>query len=323
MYSPATRLLTLLELLQARSGYTATQLAERLEVNTRSIRRYITQLQDLGIPVESERGRYGGYRLRPGFKLPPLMWTEEEAVAITLGLHAARQFGLAGTAPAIEGALAKVERILPSMLREQVQAMQEYIVLDAAPPNARATSEHIALLSMAAHRQQRVWIAYCSKEDKLTEREFDCYALLYYNEHWYASGFCHLRQGIRLFRLDRITQVEERKAYFERPQDFDALNHAIRSILTMPARWLVEVVLKAELEQISQAIPATFATLQETPEGILLRAYDDDLEHMARFLVKLGCPFRVQQPPELLDALQSLADQISQLVGLAQISPVL
>src|SRR5215831_1348334 len=113
MYSPATRLLTVLELLQARPGMTAAQLAERLEVNGRSARRYITMLQGLGIPVEAERGRYGGYRLRPGFKLPPLMWTEEEALAVTLGLRAAQQLGLSQTVPTVESALAKVERVLP------------------------------------------------------------------------------------------------------------------------------------------------------------------------------------------------------------------
>src|SRR5260370_35830202 len=93
-YSPVTRLLTTLEFLQSRPGVTAAELAERLEVETRSIRRYITMLQDMGTPVEVERGRYGGYRLRAGFKLPPLMWTEEEALAITLGLQAVQHLGI-------------------------------------------------------------------------------------------------------------------------------------------------------------------------------------------------------------------------------------
>src|SRR5215831_19715981 len=112
-YSPVTRLLTILDLLQSRPGVTAAQLAERLEVEARSVRRYITMLQDMGIPVETVRGRYGGYRLRPGFKLPPLMWTEDEALAVTLGLRAAQQLGLSQTVPTVESALAKVERVLP------------------------------------------------------------------------------------------------------------------------------------------------------------------------------------------------------------------
>src|SRR5262245_18638315 len=101
---------------------TATQLAQRLEVSPRSARRYI-MLQDLGIPVAAERGRAGGYCLRPGYKLPPLMWTEDEALAITLGLRAAQQLGFASTPPTVERALAKVERVLPLPVREQVQAI--------------------------------------------------------------------------------------------------------------------------------------------------------------------------------------------------------
>ncbi len=128
-YSPVTRLLTMLDLLQSRPGVTAAQLAERLGVEPRSVRRYITMLENLDIPVEAVRGHYGSYRLRPGFKLPPLMWTEEEAVAVTLGLQAIRQIGLSQTIPTIEHALAKVERVLPQALREQVQAVQETVVV--------------------------------------------------------------------------------------------------------------------------------------------------------------------------------------------------
>src|SRR5581483_5010032 len=147
MYSPVTRLLPVLDLLQSRPRGTAAQLAERLEVNARSARSYIVMLQDLGIPVEAERGRYGGYRLRPGYKLPPLMWTEDEALAVTLGLRAAQRMGLAQTLPTVESALAKVERVLPTALRERVQAVQEMVVLDVEQANAATRTEHVALLS--------------------------------------------------------------------------------------------------------------------------------------------------------------------------------
>src|SRR5687767_9627859 len=103
MYFPATRVLTVLELLQARGRMSGPELAARLEVDTRTVRRYITMLQDLGIPVEAERGRYGTYRLRPGFKLPPLLFTDDEALALTLGLLLARRLELAMAAPAVEG----------------------------------------------------------------------------------------------------------------------------------------------------------------------------------------------------------------------------
>src|SRR3954462_12812019 len=149
MYHPTTRVLTVLELLQAHESISGPNLAARLEVNIRTVRHYITLLQDLGIPIEAERGRQGGYRLRPGFKLPPLMFTEDEALALTLGLLAARRLGLAGggaaraggappggavAAPAVEGALAKVERVMPDALRARVQALQETLVIDGSVP---------------------------------------------------------------------------------------------------------------------------------------------------------------------------------------------
>src|SRR5918994_614578 len=140
MHRPTARVLTTLELLQARR-MTGSELARRLEVDGRTVRRYVATLQDMGIPVEGERGRYGAYRLRPGYKMPPLMFTDEEALGLSLGLLAARQLGLAGVAPAVEGALAKVERVMPEALRERVRALQETVSIAAARPQAPARSE--------------------------------------------------------------------------------------------------------------------------------------------------------------------------------------
>ena len=113
VYRPTARVLTVLELLQSHGRMTGPELARRLEVNVRTVRDYIEMLGDLGIPVEAERGRNGAYRLRPGFKLPPLIFTEDEALALTLSLLMAREHGLDRTTPAFEGALAKIERVLP------------------------------------------------------------------------------------------------------------------------------------------------------------------------------------------------------------------
>src|SRR5215469_10332334 len=121
MYHPTTRVLTVLEMLQSHQTLNGSALAERLEVDPRTIRRYIMMLQDMGIPIEADTGRYGGYRLQPGFKLPPLMFNDEEAIAVILSLLIARQIGLVAAAPAIEGAIAKLERVLPVSMRERIQ----------------------------------------------------------------------------------------------------------------------------------------------------------------------------------------------------------
>jgi predicted DNA-binding transcriptional regulator YafY len=307
-YTPAARLFTLLDLLQSRPGVTAARLAERLEVEPRSVRRYMTMLQDMGIPVEGTRGRYGGYRLRPGYKLPPLMWTEEEALAVTLGLRVAQRLGIADAVPTVESALAKVEHVLPPALRERVQAVQETVALDLAARSDGAQSALVLRLSVAAHQGRRVWMRYGSHTGEAREREFDCYGLVFHVERWYAVGYCHLRQGVRVFRLDRIAALEARDGRFTRPASFDCLAYAIQSFAAIPSRWLAEVVLQTSLEQAHMAVPTAFATLEETPDGnVLLRAYDDDLTHMARFLIGLGCRFRILGPPELVAAARMLA----------------
>jgi predicted DNA-binding transcriptional regulator YafY len=321
-YSPVTRLFTLLDLLQSRPGVTAAYLAERLEVEARRVRRYVTILQDLGIPVEAVRGRYGGYRLRPGFKLPPLMWTEEEAVAVTLGLQAIHQLGLSQTVLTVEGALAKVERVLPQSLREQVQAIQEAVVLDLISRSRPEPSTYMIPLSLAASQGKRVWMRYQARPGEERERKFDCYGLVYHHDRWYAVGYCHLRQNTRVFRLDRIHALEVRDERFTLPANFDCLAYMLQTFAAIPSRWLAEVLLQASLEHIREAVPATFATLEETPAGILLRAYDDDLQHTARFLVSLGCPFRVLQPPELVEEIRLLARALLEMTTSDQDEPV-
>src|SRR5262245_35200219 len=175
VYPPTTRLLTVLGLLQARGRLQAAELAERLEVDQRSVRRYVTMLQDLGVPVVGERGRHGGYRLRPGFKLPPLMLTDDEALAVTLGLLAVRRLGLAAAAPAVEGALAKIERVLPAVVSEQVQAIQETLAFDLPPVETTPTAATIRAFSTAASQRRRLRIGYRSVGGVGTERRVDPY----------------------------------------------------------------------------------------------------------------------------------------------------
>src|SRR2546421_5699670 len=181
MYFPTTRVLTVLELLQSHQRLSGPDIAERLEVNPRTVRRYITMLQDLGIPIEAERGRYGNYRLMRGFKLPPLMLTEDEALALTLGLLAAKRLGLTIAAPAVEGALAKIDRVLPEALRERVQAVQETLVLENTSRDRSSPDGSVVLtLSTATQQEKRVWMRYHSGQAEETERDVDPYGLIFH-----------------------------------------------------------------------------------------------------------------------------------------------
>ncbi len=310
MYHPTTRVLTVLELLQSHAELSGIALAARLEVDVRTVRRYVMMLQELGIPVESRRGRYGAYRLRPGYKLPPLMFSSDEAVGVVLGLVVAQRLDIALTTPAIESALAKILRVLPAGLRERVQALQETLVLDFAERAIPAAGEILLLLGQAVRQRQRVWLRYRAWEDNESERLLDPYGLVYRGNRWYVVGYCHLRQGIRVFRLDRVVAVETREEQFERPERFDALEQVERSIGQTPARWHCEVLLALAAEEARERIPLTVGSLEETPDGILLRCEFEHLGWVARYLVGLDCDFTVLEPPELRDELRALAERL-------------
>ncbi|HMQ31434.1 MAG TPA: YafY family protein [Chloroflexaceae bacterium] len=313
MYHPTTRVLTVLELLQSRERLSGPELAARLEVNARTARRYITMLQDMGIPIEAERGRYGAYRLRPGFKLPPLMFSDEEALAVTLGLLAARRLGLAGAAPAVEGALAKIERVLPPALRERLQAVQSALVLDLARSEAAPSSALVVELSGAAQAGRRVWMRYTNDRGETSERALDPYGIVFRQGRWYAVGHCHLRGALRLFRLDRVSELQIRDERFVRPEDFDAAAFVVQSIASIPNTWEVEVLLRAPMEEARRRVSPVFGTLEPCEDGVLLRAHGDHLSWMARELVATGLRLRVLRPEALRDELRRLAQQVLEM----------
>jgi predicted DNA-binding transcriptional regulator YafY len=314
VYFPTTRVLTVLELLQSRQQMSGPELAERLEVDTRTVRRYITMLQDLGIPVEAERGRYGAYRLRPGFKLPPLMFTDDEALGITLGLLAARKIGLVAAAPAMEGALAKIERVLPATLRSRVRAVQETLVLDFSTFSSTTPDNGIVLtFSAAAQQKCRILMRYCSFGAAETERTVDPYGLVYRSGFWYAVGYCHLRTAMRVFRLDRVVSAVMLAETFMRPTEFDCLAFVLESLPKTPGAWPVDVLLETTLEEAQERVPPALATLEQVPEGVTLRCYVERLEWIAYVLINLRCPLIVRQPEELRVELEHIAKRVADL----------
>ncbi len=319
MYFPATRVLTILEMLQARQHLSGPELAARLEVNTRTVRRYITMLQDLGFPIEAERGRHGFYRLRAGFKLPPLMFSEEEALALTLGLLAARRLGLTVTASAVEGALAKIERVLPPLLQDRVRAVQETLSLTFPPANTNPTSEMLLTLCSAAQQEQRVHLRYADWQGAESAREVDIYGLVYRGGYWYSVGYCHLRLGLRVFRLDRIGAVEMRDETFTRPQDFDCVEYVMHSLATTPATWPVEILLETTLAEAQHWISPAVAMLEETAQGVMMRCSVGNLTWLATdLLIHLECSFVVLNPPELRDTLRTLATKLERMASRTQ-----
>jgi predicted DNA-binding transcriptional regulator YafY len=311
MYSPTTRLLTVLEILQSQGGISGPELAKRLEVDVRSVRRYVTMMRDMGIPVESDAGRYGTYYLRPGFRLPPLMFTGAEIIAIILGLVAVRHLGLS-RALAVDSAAAKIQRVLPDELREQARALQEVLTLNI-PTSHTSSEDLIAKVSLAAYQHNQAWIEYHGGENSRTARIIDVYGLVYHGLFWYAVGYCHLREDIRIFRLDRVQQIKLLDIEFEPPQDFDALGYLLTKIANMPMMWLVEVVLKTTLKNAQSRVSRAMGVLEEVEDGVLLRLGADNLEWAAHFLVGLHCPMVILHPPELRDELRKVAQSILEI----------
>jgi predicted DNA-binding transcriptional regulator YafY len=303
--------LTVLELLQSRSRLSGGELAERLDVDRRTVRRYVSTLQDLGVPVESEPGRYGGYYLRPGYKLPPMMFNEEEALALILGLIASRRVGLLDATQAVEGALAKIDRVLPDRLRGRVQALQGAVVFTPLR-GAQAASNPSMLMkfSHAAQENRRLWLRYRAGEEQ-TERDIDPYGVVHHRGRWYMVGWCHLRQDVRIFRLDRVMTLEERDETFSKPLDFNCAEHVVQSLANLPYGWPIEVLLDLSADEARRRIAPDMGTLQETRGGVLFRTSTDALDYIARYLVNLDCPFRIQYPPELKDAVRQLARQLN------------
>ncbi len=315
MYSPTARLLTILEFLQSHRKISGPELARRLEINERTVRRYIVMLQDMGIPVEAERGRYGAYQLQRSYKLPPLMFTEGEAVALTLGLLAIRESRFPVDVAAVVGALAKTERVLPEKLLQQVRALQETITFRGRPRPNMLQNNFLVALSSAAQQRHQVLLRYRSWEGDQTERTFDPYGVVSYDGYWYTAGYCHLRRDLRTFRLDRIIALEASEQLFERPDDFDALTYVLDSLGSTDGGEQVVALMDTTIEHAREMVNLDVVTLEETEEGITYRCSARYLQWAACSLLTLDCPVKVLQPVELRDLLRQMAATALQIIG--------
>jgi predicted DNA-binding transcriptional regulator YafY len=299
MYRPTTRVLALLELLQTHGRMSGAELAPRLGVDRRTLRRYVGKLEDIGVPITAERGRAGGYALMPGFKLPPMMFTEDETLALALGLLAARGLGLAEAAPAVASAQAKLERVMPDGLKRRVRAVDETVKLDAARAIAPSDNQALVALTGAAQACRRVVLRYRDQQGEESVRRFDPYGLALRHGRWYAAGLCHLRQALRTFRLDRVVEVQALAEPFERPAGFDAMAHVVQAVATLPRAYTIDVLLKTDPRSARAHLFAEAGVFEDTAEGVVIHAQSDELDWFARQLAGMPFDFEIRRPPEL------------------------
>lgn len=311
MRRPTTRVLAVLELLQSHVQMSGAELARRLDVDGRTLRRYIAMLEEMGIPITTELGRYGGYRLVPGFKLPPMMFTDDEAQALSLGLIAARGLGLSDVAPAIESVQAKLDRVLPEASRKANAALRESIAFHASSSVIGADTRLLRVLSEAGEARQTVLLHYRAADGAESSREFDVYGLVFRAGRWYVVGHSHLRAGLRTFRLDRVVHAGTSLRTFKRPKGFDAAAYLSRSLATLPRALTVEVLLRTDLPTARHELFEMLGTLATCEGGVLLRGSADDLDWFARQLIGLSFPFEVVTPAALKTTLAELAEDLA------------
>jgi predicted DNA-binding transcriptional regulator YafY len=312
MYDPIMRVLTVLEILQARERVSGAELAKRLEVNGRTVQRYIARLQDLCIPVESTCGVGGAYRLKPGFRLPPMMFTDEEAFALTLGLRALRHLGLAAFAPATEGAATKLGRVLPESVRDSANAVEEVVAVEPGPWVISTSAESLIRVCTAVRMRRRIAFNYESHDGKSSRREVEPYGIVHMDGRWYMVGRCRLREALRTFRLDRVSELEVAEQTFDRPAGFDAKAYLQRSMPFVEAGFSIEVWLELPIDKARSRFALHRVAIEDENGGTTLRCARENLEPFAAMLLALGCPIVVRQPRELKETFARLATRATQ-----------
>ena len=314
MSNTATRLITLLMLLQRQPNQKAAELAEELGISVRSLHRYITMLDEMGIPIYAERGPYGGFSLVRGYKMPPLVFSPEEAVAVYLGTSLVREMWGKLYQQAAQGALAKLDNVLPEEQRHEIAWAQRTLVtaglhraqLDTLTPL-------LEKLRRAIREQRRVKMTYRKQsQSELEARELDPYALVNRSGWWYVVGHCHLRNAQRSFRLDRIADLALLDKTFQTPADFNAQEFLARGFGVenkIEMRWRFAPA-GAWLARDSRAY---WDSYQEQDDGsIIITASMPDLMWAAAMTLSYGPVVTVLAPDELRHLVCEWASAIAQ-----------
>jgi predicted DNA-binding transcriptional regulator YafY len=323
MARPTARVLSLLELLQSGGVRTVAELASRLDVDERTVRRYAGHLLDLDVPVESVRGRYGGYRLAPGYRMPPLMLSDDEALAVLLGLVAGRRTGLATTTGAAsETAAAKIRRVLPERLARRLDAVLGSLAFTAPPGQTPAPDTAVLLTVADAVRHHRpVLIRYTAAGGRRSERTLHPYGLVAHSGRWYVTGADPGIGQDRTFRLDRITDTRALPGSFEPPAGLDPAQHVLSGLATTPYRHHVTLAIQGTIEQIRARLPASIATAEELPSApgadpqtepwFHVELHAERLDWLPPLLAALDRPFAIERPDELRDLIAGLASRLA------------
>lgn len=314
MPRPTARVLALLELLQSGGTRTVGDLADRLGVDERTVRRYVTHLLELDIPVQSVRGRYGGYRLSPGYRLPPLMLTDDEAVAVLVSLASSPRPDAGEARAAAESATAKIRRVLPKPLAARLRALLDTAHFPRRPQPGPATETDVLLLVAEAARDRRTLeIVHTSRNGRTTERTVQPHGVVAHNGHWYLTGHDTMRRDVRTFRLDRVTTARLGSATFAVPATFGPQDEVLAALAQTPWRYLVSVRVHANPDAIQSRLPLGLATITPLTDRkgwtrVEIRA--EHLDWVPGVLANLDADVHIESPDELRDRVLTLAQRL-------------
>jgi predicted DNA-binding transcriptional regulator YafY len=302
MANTSSRTLRLLSLLQTHRYWSGPDLAQRLDVSARTLRRDVDRLRELGYPVRATRGVDGGYQLAAGAALPPLVVEDDEAVALAVGMQAVTQGAVAGIEEAAVRALTKVVQVMPPRLRRRVDALRAVTVPARWGPTGPAVGPEVLIaLAQACRDTERLEFAYTARGGEQTERHVEPHRLVPLAARWYLVAYDLTRQDWRSFRLDRLARPRGTGVRF-RPRELPAADAAafVRAgIDGAAAATTIEVLVRAPAAQVRDRI-GRWATVQDLDGGrCRIRMATDSLDWPAMALGGLGAEFEVLSPPEL------------------------
>jgi predicted DNA-binding transcriptional regulator YafY len=312
MAETTSRVLLLLGLLQSRRVWTGAELAERLDVTTRSVRRDVDRLRDLGYPVNAGKGHGGGYQLGAGATLPPLLLDPDEAVAVAVCLRLGAGGSVAGVGESALRALSKLDQVLPARLRSQVAAVNDATV--TLTPNSPASQVEPAVLmtlARACRDREHVTAGYVDRSGATTRRRLEPYQLVTTGHRWYLLAYDRDRADWRSLRLDRMADVAARGSTFIRRGAPDAADFIQRSITSSPYSFVARVRYDAPPDVVAQHFSPATATIEpDGPDACIVTTGADDPERLALYLAMVGRDFEVLEPAAVADAARVVADRL-------------
>jgi predicted DNA-binding transcriptional regulator YafY len=313
----SARLLRLLSLLQVRRDWTGPELAERLDVTTRTVRNDVDRLRRLGYPVEASPGVAGGYRLGESATMPPMLLDDDEAVAVALALRTATSGAVEGAAEASVRALLKLQRLLPSHLRERVESLR-VSALSVPSPETAVSPDLLVAIAAACRNTERVRFDYVSHDGSRSRRDVEPYRLVAANSRWYLLAWEPARDAWRTFRVDRIDlrpPVGPRFVPKPLPPDEQIVEHVARGVATATWHYRARVVVHASADHVRGLIPVRLSIIDQGDSRCEIVVGSDDPRTLALYLGMLDAEFEVVNAPDLRVALHELAARFQRAAG--------